>query len=398
MFDGKAMLLLKGAETWAPEALGAQDILVGGGRILALARDITVPPPLVRTIDGRGLLAVPGFIDGHVHLLGGGGEGGFASRTPELRFGDAARAGITTLVGCLGTDGVTRSLESLLAKTRSLDEQGISSFMLSGSYGIPPHTLTGSVERDLLLIDKVIGTGELALSDHRSSQPSFEAFLRIVAECRRGGMLSGKAGVVTVHLGDGSRGMDLLRRMAAETEIPRTQVWPTHVNRNPELFMEAIAFAKAGGFVDITTSGVPRFYQTGTVEPAAALRRLLEAGVDPGRPTFTSDGQGSLPVFEPDGSLSGLSVGGVDSLSQSFRDAVQVEGIGMEHALRAVTANPAAVLRLADRGRLETGRRADLLLLHQATLAIHTVVSAGRILVEDGIQRVFGAFEEEASQ
>ncbi len=395
MTDHKPLLLLRGANAWAPWAMGDLDILLGGGRILALGPNLEAPATLTRTIDAHHLRAVPGFIDGHVHLLGGGGEGGFATRTPELRFGDAALAGITTVVGCLGTDGVTRSLEGLLAKARSLGEQGISAFILSGSYGIPPLTLTGSVERDLLLIDMVIGAGELALSDHRSSQPGFESFVRTVAECRRGGMLAGKAGIVTVHLGDGAAGMAMLRRMVAETEIPATQVWPTHVNRNPELFAEAIAFARAGGYVDITTSGVPRFYETGTVPPAAALRRLLEAGVDPSRATFTSDGQGSLPVYEVDGSLSGLAVGGVESLSQGFRDAVQAEGVGFEHALRAVTSNPATLLRLADRGRLEAGLRADLLLLHPDSLTIHTVISGGRVLVEDGIQRIHGAFEEE---
>jgi beta-aspartyl-dipeptidase (metallo-type) len=393
-----SFLVVKGADLRAPEALGPMDLVLGGGRILGLGPNLSLPATLRKTIDARGLLAVPGFIDGHVHLLGGGGEGGFASRTPELTFGEAARAGITTVVGCLGTDGITRSLESLLAKARGLEAEGISAFILSGSYGIPPLTLTGSVERDLLLIDKVIGTGEVALSDHRSSQPTFEEFLRVVANSRRGGMLSGKAGVVTVHLGDGSRGMEMLRRMLAETEIPPTQVWPTHVNRNPELFAEAAAFAKCGGVVDITTSGVARFYETGTVEPAAALRRLLESGVEPGRITFTSDGQGSLPVFEPDGSLSGLAVGGVGSLAQSFRDAVLEEGVPLEHALRVVTTNPAMILRLSDRGRIAAGQRADLLLLHPETLAIHTVVSGGRVLVEDGMQRVFGAFEQDGAR
>jgi beta-aspartyl-dipeptidase (metallo-type) len=392
------LLLLKGAEVRAPEALGLMDLLVGGGRILGMDSNLALPSTLVRTLNARGLLAVPGFIDGHVHILGGGGEGGFATRTPELRFGDAATAGITTVVGCLGTDGITRSLESLLAKARGLEEQGISTFILSGSYGIPPLTLTGSVERDLLLIDKVIGTGEVALSDHRSSQPTFEEFVRVVANSRRGGMLSGKAGVVTVHLGDGARGMEMLRRLVAETEIPPTQVWPTHVNRNPELFLEAADFAKRGGCVDITTSGVARFYETGTVPPAEALRRLLAAGVDSGRITFTSDGQGSLPLFGPDNSFEGLSVGGVDSLTQAFRDAVNEEDVSMEHALRAVTTNPASVLRLGDRGRLEAGKRADILLLHPGTLAIHTVISGGRVLVEDGLQRVFGTFEEAAAR
>ncbi len=389
-----SLILIKQALVHAPEPLGRRDVLLGGGCILAVESRLDLEAPFIRVVDGGELLLVPGFIDGHVHLLGGGGEGGYATRTPELRFRDAAMAGITTVVGCLGTDGVARSLETLLAKARGLEEQGLSAFILSGAYGIPGPTLTGSLERDLLLIDKVIGAGEVALSDHRSSQPTFEEFIRVVAECRRGGMLSGKAGVVTVHLGDGEAGMGMLRRMVAETELPATQVWPTHVNRNPRLFDEAAAFARGGGVVDITTSGVPRFYETGTVEAPQALRRLLEAGVDPGRITFTSDGQGSLPQFRPDGSLEGLAVGGVDSLAQAFRDSVRKEGVPLEKALRAVTCNPASVLGLGDRGRIQEGKRADLLLLQPGTLAVHTVIAGGRVLVEDGVQKVFGAFEE----
>ena len=72
---------------------------------------------------------MPGFIDGHVHMTGGGGEGGYATRTPELSLSDAIRGGVTTIVGCLGTDGVTRSLAALLAKARALDEEGISTFI-----------------------------------------------------------------------------------------------------------------------------------------------------------------------------------------------------------------------------------------------------------------------------
>ena len=201
------MLLLKNADIYTPAPGGRADVLMAGGRI-EQHRPVACRSrrPGARRSTPPGYLAVPGFIDGHVHLMGGGGEGGYATRTPELALSDAIRGGVTTLVGCLGTDGVTRNPAGLLAKARGLDEEGLSTFIYTGHYSVPVHTLTGSIERDLLLIDKIIGVGEVALSDHRSTQPTFDEFARVAAEARRGGILSGKAGVVNVHMGDGRRG------------------------------------------------------------------------------------------------------------------------------------------------------------------------------------------------
>ena len=206
------LLIIKNTEAVTPQSSGVRDILIAAEKIAHIEDHIELPLSLAETIDGTGLIAVPGFIDGHVHITGGGGEGGFHTRTPELLVSDAVRGGITTIVGCLGTDGTTRSLAGLLAKARGLEAEGISTFICSGSYGVPLQTITGSIEKDLILIDKVIGVGEIALSDHRSSQPSIDEISRIAAEARRGGMLAGKSGVVNVHLGDGPRGASISRK------------------------------------------------------------------------------------------------------------------------------------------------------------------------------------------
>lgn len=387
------LTLVKNAELLAPEPSGRCDLLLGGGRILKMEPGIRISRSLADVIDARNLLAVPGFIDGHVHLQGGGGEGGFATRTPELPFSDLVLGGVTTVVGCLGTDGITRSLAGLLAKVRGLEEEGVTAYMFTGHYGVPLRTLTGSVEEDLILIDKVIGVGEVAISDHRSSQPTFEALARLVAEARRGGILSGKAGLVNFHLGDGPRGLSHLRRLLAETELPAGQLLPTHINRNPDLFEEGIAYAKGGGFVDFTTSTVPQFLEEGEVKCSVALRRMLEAGVDPGQITFTSDGQGSLPNFDGQGRLTGIGVGRVTSLFAEVRDAVQQEGVALETALRVITSNPAARLKLKAKGRLAPGSDADIVLLDPRTLEVHTVIARGRTLMKGRKVLVKGTFE-----
>jgi beta-aspartyl-dipeptidase (metallo-type) len=387
------MLLIKNADLYTPASAGRADLVLAGGHIVRIEPDIRIPDAYCEVFDASGLIAAPGFVDAHVHVTGGGGEGGYATRTPELLLSDAIRGGVTTVVGCLGTDGVTRSLENLLAKTRGLDEEGITAFMWTGYYAVPVRTITGSIERDLQLIDKVIGAGEIALSDHRSTQPTFDEFARLAAEARRGGILSGKAGLVNVHLGDGRRGLSLLRRIVDETEIPITQFLPTHINRNPSLFEEGIAWARAGGFVDFTTSTVPAFLEDGEVKSSTGLRRMLGAGVSPDQITFTSDGQGSLPSFDDRGRLKRLEVGRVTSLLGEVRDAVREEQVPLATALQVITSNPARILKLRGKGRLEAGAHADLVLLEPQTLEIRGVLAKGAWLMKDGVAQRRGTFE-----
>ena len=387
------LLLIKNADVYAPEAGGCCDLLIGGGKILRMEPDIRIPRKYCEVIDARNFKTLPGFIDAHVHIMGGGGEGGFATRTPGLPLTDAIRGGVTTVVGCLGTDGHTRNMAGLLAKAKGLEEEGLSTFVYSGSYGVPLRTLLPSLEEDLLFIDKVIGAGEVALSDHRSSQPTFEAFAQVVAMARRGGMLSGKAGVVNVHLGDGPRGLEFLRRVIAETELMAHQMLPTHINRNPHLFEEGIAYAKAGGFVDFTTSTLASYLKDGEIPCPKALRRMLEAGVDPGHITFTSDGQGSLPDWDDTGRLLEVSVGRVTSLFPAVRKAVLEEGIPLETALRVITSNPARILKLKAKGRLAPGMDADVVLVDPKDLEVRTVIAKGRLLMKAGKVLAKGLFE-----
>ncbi|MCI9657816.1 MAG: beta-aspartyl-peptidase [Lachnospiraceae bacterium] len=389
------MKLIQGAAVYAPEYLGVRDVLIEGSRIRKIADKIPVAEAYeVQVIDGNGMLLFPGFIDGHVHILGGGGEGGYHTRTPEIMLTDITSGGVTTVVGCLGTDGTTRTMASLLAKARGLEEEGITAYIYTGSYQVPVRTLTGSILDDLVLIDKVVGCGEIALSDHRSSQPTCEEFARIVGDTRVGGILSGKAGLVNIHMGDGERMLSCLRYVVKNTEIPPSNMLPTHINRSTRLLKDGMDYAKTlGGYVDLTTSSDPDYLEEDEVKASTGLKFLLEQGVPEHQITFSSDGQGSMPIFDRDGNFLGLGVGKVTSLYREVRDAILKEKVDITQALRTVTANPAALLKLTRKGRIAVGCDADLVLVRQEDLQIHTVLAKGRRMVQNGASVRKGTFE-----
>jgi beta-aspartyl-dipeptidase (metallo-type) len=390
--------IIKNAKVYMPEYLGIKDILIIGDKIGAVGDNLSADlgkSVEINIIDGSGKSVVPGFIDSHVHMLGGGGEGGFKTRTPEIMLTDLTTAGITTVVGCLGTDGVTRNMMSLLAKANGLSEEGLTTYIYTGSYQIPVKTLTGEIMKDLMAIDKIIGVGELAISDHRSSQPTYEEFSKIAAEARVGGMLSGKAGILDIHLGDGPRAIDLILKTVEETEIPISQFLPTHVNRNGPLFDKCIEFAKMGGYIDFTGSEDADFWADldGEVKVCKGLKKYLDLGISHDNFTLSSDAQGSLPIFNEKKEYVGLGVGKATCLLKEIKECVLKEGIPLEIVIRAVTSNPAKVLKLSQKGKIEKGFDADLCILDSDTLDIDTVIAKGRVMVKNKKPVVFGAFE-----
>ncbi|ALC91973.1 isoaspartyl dipeptidase [Bacillus sp. FJAT-18017] len=389
------LTLIKNGEIYAPHYLGKKDLLIIDSRIGLIAEDIQVPERFakVEVVDASGKYIVPGFIDAHVHITGGGGEGSYRTRTPELRLTDATLAGITTIIGVLGTDGTTRTMTNLIAKARALDEEGITCFIHTGSYQVPLKTLTGKIEDDIILIDKIIGAGEVAIADHRSSQPTAEEMAKIASAARIGGLLSGKAGIVNIHVGDSYDHLKIIDEVVEKTDIPIRQFQPTHINRSQHLFEAGIRFAKKGGYVDFTTSSVPKFFDEGEVKCSVGLRRMLDQHIDISQITFTSDGQASLPDFDEFGELLGLKIGKVSTLYQEVRDAIVQEGIPIEVALRVITQNPAAILKLNRKGMVAEGRDADLVLLDKEDMSIRDVFALGQMMVQDGKPLVKGTFE-----
>lgn len=387
--------VIKNIKLYSPRSLGRKDIVLVADKIEGIYDNINIPKGFIdiEIIDGNNKCVFPGFIDGHVHLIGGGGEGGFKTRTPELQLSNLTTAGITTVNGCIGTDGVCRSMRSLVAKVKGLKEEGITATCYTGSYDVPVKTMTESIKGDLMLVDEIIGVGEIALSDNRSSQPRLDQFINLVAEARVGGLLSNKSGVVNIHLGGGARRLDFLFKMLDESEIPATQVLPTHMSRTKELLDAGAEWIKRGGYIDLTTSSDPNNLEKGELTASKALKYLLDKGLPIERITFTSDGNGSMPIFDEYGKLKGLGICSVKSLYESVKEAIINEGISMEDALKVVTSNVADILKLNNKGRIEKGKDADIVIVNEKDLSIDKVIAMGKIMVDGGKAKIIGTFE-----
>jgi beta-aspartyl-dipeptidase (metallo-type) len=356
------LTLLKNCSVYAPAPLGRRDILIAGGSIEAMEEDLSrfEGLPDVETVDVGGALACPGLFDIHVHVTGGGGEQGPTSRMPELSLEDFTANGVSCVVGLLGTDGVSRSLENLLFKVRALEEEGLSAWMLTGNYRVPTKTLSGDVERDIALVDKIVGA-KTALADHRDSAATAQELARLGTEVRIGSMISGKKGVVTIHMGASKRCMETLFAALEISDLPPETFLPTHCCRSEELIRDAVKFNQMGGYIDFTADPDPR--SDGT---AKALERAIELGADPSRICMSSDGGGSQPVFDERGNCLRIDSATSASLLEEFRRMVCRDGFAIQQALAFFTENPARLLGLQKtKGSLAPGMDADVLVLDE---------------------------------
>jgi len=369
--------LFKNVEVYTPKFLGKKDILVSGERIIEI--DERIDESAVVSLNGKVLdlsdaFAVPGFVDGHVHLIGGGGEGGFSTRTPEGTSKQFLEVGTTTVIGLLGTDGVTRDHTSLLAKARHVQIEGLNAFILTGSYRYPLKTITGDIMRDIVLIPEIIGVGEVAISDHRSSNLSAKELQRFAMDARVAGMLSGKAGVVVLHLGDGQEKLKPLYEATSDGTLSPTQLIPTHICRTEELLSQGIDWvSNKGGYIDITAN---------EDNTHLVLSDIYRRKIRFDRICVSSDGLGSLPKFDSEKNLVGIKPAPVDTLMKSFIKLISEEGLPIDEALRPFTINPSRFFHLEENGigTLKKGGIASIVFLHR-DLSIDHVLSNGRLLV-----------------
>ncbi|BBF23717.1 beta-aspartyl-peptidase [Sutterella megalosphaeroides] len=379
-------LLIKNARVFAPNDLGRQNVLMVGEQIAAIGPDLTCDLPDLETIDASGRILTPGFFDQHIHVTGGGGEGGPATRTPELVLSELIKSGTTSVVGVSGTDFTTRSIPNLLAKVRALKTEGVSAWMYTSNYRYPATTLTDSVANDLFFVPEVLGV-KIALGDHRSSFPTTQQVLALLADIRVGGMIAGKTGFLHIHLGNIPGAFAMFDEIVARG-FPIRHIRPTHCGRIRHVFDAAVEFALKGGHIDITTGASCCFDNA-----SLAVLAALEAGVDPKLITLSTDGHGSVPRFNEKGEMAGLGVGGVEGNLLAFKRLVGDYGMAIEKALPFVTSNVASALGLADQGVVAKGACGNACLFTE-DFTLTDVVARGRVMMRDGEVVVKGTFEE----
>ncbi|HVE72297.1 MAG TPA: amidohydrolase family protein [Thermoanaerobaculia bacterium] len=347
------MLVIENGDVHTPASRGRTTIVVAGGRIEKIG-DVDASAFDPEVVDASGCLVVPGFIDPHIHLIGGSGEKGFASATPAIAANELFAAGTTTVAGLLGTDTTTKTLPSLLAKVKGLRDEGLNARMWTGGYDA--RSLTGSVRDDIILIDEIIGAGEIAIADRRGAHFDARTLARLASDCYIAGTLTGKAGVLHLHTGELPERLAILREVL-ELGVPTASLHPTHVNRNEKLFKEASDLTLRGVAVDLD---------------------VVDEDLDHWLGLFRGDR--SMVTVSTD-----APIGRIGALLEQVCNVIRKDVWPMEDVLAVATRNPARVLKLHDAGELAEGKRADLLLLDADTLALRRVIAGGRTVWNAGV-------------
>lgn len=358
--------LLKNAEVYTPKYIGKKDILLAERKIIAID-DAIEATSYTQVIDLAGKTVIPGLIDQHVHLIGGGGEDGYRSLIEEVDVDQFVKYGVCSVVGLLGTDHHVKNVRSLVVKCKALKEGGMSAYCLTGSYALPSITVTGDVGDDIVYIDEVIGV-KVAINDHRSSHPSKQDLMHLASSAYTSGLLSHKAGVVHMHVGRGKYGLKDIFEILEESDIPISVFRPTHIGN---CLNDGIEFAKKGGYIDFTA---------GSKTAGQILRAAKEVPLD--QITMSSDANGSFPLWGENHTLIGMSKGKSETLWQTVKELID-SGMKKEDALAIVTRNVAEALKLRDKGKIEVGCDGDIVVLNEDS-DIEEVYCLGECLYSKG--------------
>jgi beta-aspartyl-dipeptidase (metallo-type) len=390
-------VLFKGGHVFDPEDRGAADVLLLGREIVAVGPGLAAPTGVGEgeIVDVSGHMVLPGLIDPHIHVMGASGMGGPTTRSTDLQIERIAGVGVTTVVSPLGADSLSRDIPCLLARAAALECEGISAYCYTGGWKNPVPTLTGDPQADVAYVDRVLGV-KVAIAEPMAPAYTPEELCRLAHAAWTGGRMAGKRSVLHTHAGDLPDGLAPVLEVQRRTGIPADRLMVTHVNRNPDLWRQAVEFARVGGSIDLTTMQRPETNHLHAIPAARAIREALESGVPAARMTLSTDTGVPYPRLDGAGNVVGLYMAGPDAILETLRELVQT-GFSWGEAAAFATVHTAHILGLSRKGRLAAGADADILVLDGAG-EVDRVFARGREMVADGQPVVRGPFGAPAVQ
>ncbi|MFF9626330.1 N-acetylglucosamine-6-phosphate deacetylase [Streptomyces griseosporeus] len=357
-------LVLSGATVVLPTGpVEAGQVIVDGTRIAATA------PADAQVVDVTGHYLVPGFVDLHNH---GGGGASFTSGTVEEVLAGIAthrRHGTTTLVASTVT-GDMDFLTHRAGLLSELAEQGdIAGIHFEGPFISPCRK--GAHSEELLrdpdptevrkLVDAARGHAKMVTL--ATELPGGIDSVRLLAE---------HGVIAAIGHTDATYEQTVEAIDAGATVATHLfNAMPALGHRAPGPIAALLEDERVT--VELINDGVH-------LHPAALELAFHHAGAD--RVAFITDAMdaagfgdgrymlGPLEVEVADGVArlveGGSIAGSTLTLDRAFKRAVTVDGLPVEAAVAALSANPARLLGLADRiGSLEPGKDADLVLLDE---------------------------------
>ena len=394
-----------GAELGGVREIAAGAVVAQDGRITyvgpeSLLRPDEIPPG-APVLDADGAVVLPGFVDAHTHLaFAGDRDGEIRQRLAGASYKEIAAAGGGIVRSVAATRAADRGTLVTLLRSR-LDEMllcGTTTAEIKSGYGLETAAEIRSLEaiRDagqshpVTLVPTFLGAHEVP-AEHRDQRERYVEILvsEMIPEVARRGLATFadvfcEEGVFTVA--ESRRVLEAARAAGLALRIHADELCWTG---GAEL-AGALGARSADHLLFVSDAGMSALAAAGcaaTLLPSAAFylrlgryapaRALVQAGVPVALATDGNPGGGLSP-----------------SMPFAMTVACFAMGLSLEEALTAATLNAAYSLGLeAERGSLETGKRADLVVLRSPRLldlvrvgipAVRTVVKDGRVVVRDG--------------
>ncbi|MFI0224085.1 N-acetylglucosamine-6-phosphate deacetylase [Streptomyces lydicus] len=369
--------VLAGARIARPSGVvGSGRITVEGGRIAGVhSRDVDPAGggDAAGVVDLTGHLIVPGFVDMHVH---GGGGGSFSSADPGecmTVVETHRRRGTTSMVASTVTGELTELARQAAVLAELVQQGELTGIHFEGPFISPqrcgahqPGLLRDPDPADVRkLVDAAHGTA--VMMTVAPELPGGLASVRLLAE----------AGVVAA-IGHTDSSYDATREAIDAGATVATHLF----NAMPPLGHRAPGPVAA--LLEDERITVELINDGTHLHPAVLQLAVREAGA--GRVAFITDAMGAAGMSDgmyplgpmrvevrdgvariSEGPTAGSIAGSTLTLDRAFKRAVTLDGLTVDQAVQALSANPARLLGIDDRvGSLEVGKDADLVVLDAA--------------------------------